>query len=65
MRKRDLTKKLGFPENIDRTKKIAVIISPALNHIMYYTKHGDAMLDILPCAIEDVFEEGIYFVTKE
>lgn len=65
MRKRDLTKKLGFPNNIDRTRKIAVIISPALNHIMYYTKDGNTMLDRLPNAIENVFEEGIYFVTKE
>ena len=66
MRKRDLTKKLGFPHNIDKTKKIAVIVSPALNHIMYYTKGmGYAMLDRLPNAIEEVFEEGIYFVTKE
>lgn len=65
MRKRDLTKKLGFPPDIDRSRKIAVIISPGLNHIMYYTKDSHPMIAVLPNLAERVFQEDIYFVTKE
>jgi competence CoiA-like predicted nuclease len=68
MKMRDLRKKDGFPENIDRSKTIVVQIrnvnvSSHPNTMMYSDKYnGDQCIYLLPIEIGYRYKEGLYII---
>jgi hypothetical protein len=67
MKMRDLRKKDGFPENIDRSKTVVVQIRSMVfqfpNIILYSDKFtGDQCIYFLPIELGHKYKEGLYII---
>lgn len=60
MRMKDLKASDGFPADIDRTKKVAVIVRNGMPTTAYTSKLGEILIASSPQKIN--FADGIYFI---
>ena len=62
MRMKDLRTSDGFPTDIDRTRKVAVIVRSGMPTTAYTSKLGEIIIVSSPQKIN--FADGIYFIYK-
>ena len=59
---KDLTKKDGFPSDIDRSKTVVVQITSVFNICLYTNKGGLSTNWFLPDELSNKYNEGIYII---